>query len=594
MRARWLFLASLLLAVPQIALAQPWFSVQTDHLISYSSGNDRGARDAALRGEQLIAVFGQVFHRKDIRLATPLRVRAIHDAELSSQIRNSVLVRTPAADIVTADPSQPASWTLAAKSIAALTLESNYPRAHPWFDSGIASYLAGVRFTADQMQLGVLPPGIVLPHSGEWIPLSKLFEIDDPSRLSTAQRGAFDAESWAVVRWLIDNGRLPQAGAYLNEVQGRGAAPEPALAEAFSMSFSELDRAVRESLAAPPGKTMPAPRVESTLFKSQKVSAADIHVLEANLSLFGPASDNTLHELVSFMHQNQENSAVHCSLAWAYLLRNDLENAVEHIRRALTLDDSDPSMHYLYALWVNQGKTDRILVESAEARMGTELKAALKRDPNYSAALELLGLAQLSDDAVKPALANLQHASALRPRDNRYYLNLARAQEAAGNLESARNLILYARRGGDAAVSTEAEKMLNELGKQKKQRQQWAALGPRHDPTAKHSKYENLQEAIADEEKAEAKSKSSEPQKDARKIEYLKGRIVHVACLSATVATVTLSSGGSLWQMLVADRNTIVLIGVEHFECGWQDVAVSIKYKRSGKLRGDLVSLELD
>ena len=79
--------------------------------------------------------------------------------------------------------------------------------------------------------------------------------------------------------------------------------------------------------------------------------------------------------------------------------------------------------------------------------MSTELKAALQRNPNYAAALELLGMAELSGGDMKAALANLQRASALCPRKDRYYLNLARAYEAAGNLDAARNLMQYARAG---------------------------------------------------------------------------------------------------------------------------------------------------
>jgi hypothetical protein len=360
------------------------------------------------------------------------------------------------------------------------------------------------------------------------------------------------------------------------------------------MDSEELNRAVRESLEKLSTKKMPAPRVESGLFKSQKFSAVDAHVMEADLSLFGPESDRTLKELVEFMRQNQENAAVHRSLAWAFLLRNDLENAVEHIRRALALDDSDPAMHYLYARWVNKGDEDKIQVESAEARMGTELKAALQRDPNYAAALELLGLAELSDDAVKPAMTHLQRASTLRPRSSRYYLNLARAYEASGNLDAARNLMLYARAGGDAAVSGEASGLLNEVGKQKKRQEQWEAMGLHPDPKVKPGKYDNLQEAIAEDEKAEAKGNAPVEPHDTRKIEYLKGRIVSVECGSATSAMLKVSAAGGTWQMHVADRNAVVLIGVEHFDCGWHDRAVSINFKRSGKLQGELVSLEAD
>jgi tetratricopeptide (TPR) repeat protein len=593
MRARWLFLA-LLLGFASTALAQQWYSMQTAHLISYSEGNDRGARDAALRGEQLIAVFGELFHRTNLTFSTPLRVQVV--SSMNGSLSNA-LVRTPAANFVIVTPSESKLLPMAARSIAVLTLEDNYPRAQPWFDSGIASYLAGVRFTDDQMELGAPPPDIVLtdgvlPRSGEWIPLAKLFEINDLSRLSSAQRATFEAESWAVVQWLIGSSRLAQAGVYLNAVQSRGTTPERALAEAFSMGFDDLDREVRESLNKLSAKKMPAPRVEVKLFRSRKISAADAHVFQATLSLFGPEADRTRNELVAFMRQNQENVEVHRALAWAYLSHHDLDNAVEHIRRALALDDSDPAMHYLYARWVNQGEEDNIRIESAEPRMSTELKAALKLDPNYAAALELLGLAELSSGNTKPALANLQRASALRPRSDRYYLNLARAYEAAGNLDAARNLVLYARAGSDVAVSAEAAEMLNELGHQKKRQQQWEAMGMQPDAAATPSKYDNLQDAIAEDEKAEAAGKSPGAAPDTRKTEYMKGRIVGVECGAAPQAILRVSSAGRTWQMHVADRNTIVLIGVDHFDCTWHDTPASINYKRSGNLQGELVSLE--
>jgi tetratricopeptide (TPR) repeat protein len=358
------------------------------------------------------------------------------------------------------------------------------------------------------------------------------------------------------------------------------------------MSSTDLDREVRESLAKLSTVKMPAPQVEGSLLNSQKLSPADAHVLQASLSLFGPDGDRTLKELVDLMRQNQENVAVHRELAWAFLLRNDRDNAVEHIRRALALNDSDPAMHYLYARWVNDGDDNHINLKSAEPRMGPELKAALKRRPNYAAALELLGLAELNDGNTKPALANLQRASALLPRNNRYYLNLARAYETDGNLDAARNLLLYARSGDDATVSAEVGELLSELGKEKKRQEQWKVMGLQTDADVKHSKYDNLQEAIAEDERAESKSKSPEASKDMRKIEYMKGRIVRVECGSAPSATLVVSYAGQTWQMYTSDRNALILIGVDHFDCGWHDNSVSINYKRSGNLRGDLVSLE--
>lgn len=590
MRARWLF-PVLLVGLTSDALAQQWFRVQTDHLISYSEGSDRGARDAALHGEQLISVFAELFHRNDLTFATPLRLWAA--APTSDRVPNgTALVPTPAANFVIIDPSLPTSWPQAARSIAALTLEDNYPRAQPWFDSGIVSYLAGVRFSGNQMELGSPPPDMVLPHPSEWIPMGKLFEINELSQLSSMQRATFEAESWALVQWLIGNSRLAQAGIYLNAVQSRGETPERALAEAFSMGFDDLDREVRQSLTKLSPMRMSAPRVEGDLFKSQKLPITDAYVLRARLSLFGPEPDRTLNELVAFMRRNQDNAEAHRALAWAFLRRNDLENAVEHIRRALALDDSDPAMHYLYARWTNQGAGDRIRIDSAEARMSTELKAALKLNSNYASALELLGLAELSGGDTKPALAHLERASALRPRSNRYYLSLAQAYAADGNLDAARSLGLYALAGYDAVVSAEAGEFLNNLGKEKERQQQWEAMGVQPKLSTTPSKYDDLQEAIAEDEKAEAIGKGPEPAPDTRKIEFIKGRIVDVECGAAPGAILRVNSAGRTWQMRVADRGTVVLIGVDHFDCGWRGAEVSINYQRSGNLQGDLVSLE--
>ncbi len=256
-------------------------------------------------------------------------------------------------------------------------------------------------------------------------------------------------------------------------------------------------------------KRCPRRASRASCFKSQKISAADAHVLQAKLSLLGPEADRTLNELVAFMRQNQENAAVHRALAWAFLLRNDMENAVEHIRRALALDDSDPAMHYLYARWVNQGEEDRIRIESAEARMGTELKAALKRDPNYAAALELLGLAELSGGDTKAALANLQRASALCPRSRPLLPESGACLRGGGQsgcraqpdaLRARRRRCRCFRRGRRITRRTrQARRSGNSNGRP------WECIP---DPNAKHSKYDNLQEAIAEDEKAEARARA--------------------------------------------------------------------------------------
>ena len=582
------FCILLLLASMAPARAQQWYAVQSRHAIAYSETSSRAARDAARSAEQSIEIFAEIFHRKDITFAAPLvLVTGSHQ-----QISSSPVVRTPLAVYLAVDTSRPDSWVQVQREIAAITLEDNYPRTQPWFDSGVIDYLSAIRFAGGQMELGAAPPGFALPAAAEWLPFSRLMALDNPAQLAPAERQAFAVESWALVRWIIANSRMAQLGDYLNAVEWRGATPERALAETFSMSFSDLEREVRESVQRQGVEKRPALNVESMFYPERKVPADEIHVLKANLTLFGPGGDATLHELVGFMQQNQESAAVHRSLAWAFLEHRDLENAMEHVRRALALNDSDPAMHYLYSLLVNQADANTIHFESAVPRMGTELKAALQRDRSYAAALELLGLAELSDHALQPALRDLQRASALRPRSNRYYLNLARAHEALGNHEAARNLALYVRSANDSALAGEIAQFLNAIGAEKKEPLQQGTVQLQPQAAVSHSKYDNLEEAIAEDEAAEAAARKSSSASDDRRTEHMRGRILKVEC-SSEGATLQVSTGGEQWAIHVADRNKAVLIGTDHFNCEWQSVRASINYKRSGEREGDLVSVEI-
>ena len=299
---------------------------------------------------------------------------------------------------------------------------------------------------------------------------------------------------------------------------------------------------------------------------------------------------------MTFAQQNEDVASAHRSLAWAFLERGDLENAIEHIRHALALDDSSPQTHYLYAVYGNQGERDQIKIASADARLGTELKAALQLNPNYAPAWELLGLAELSVNSTARALEDLRRASAMAPRCERCYLNLAQAEQAAGNPQAAHNLLLYAKAGNDAAVTTEAASALEEMGREKKQRERWSEMGLSA-PAAKPGKYDNLDEAIAEDEKREAEAKSGQPAQasgsDTRGVLHLAGRLLSVRCAAkGETAALSVSSGGNRWTMLVADREKLPLIGADSFNCDWRDLEIPVNYKARGKLEGDVVSLE--
>ena len=223
------FILALLLccALPLAAApAEPqWYAVRTTNLTGFSAGNERAAHEAARRGEELIAAFSEIFHRRQVRFTTPLCVLA------SAPSGTAALVRTPECNYVSGELDRPDSWAAAARAIATLLLEENYPRAQPWFDRGVAAYLAGSRHLGEQIELGAPPPGMELSQAA-WIPLPQLFAVTYAQ--PEASSAAFEAESFAVLRWIISNGQQAQAGAYLEALQARGLTPEQAANDAFA------------------------------------------------------------------------------------------------------------------------------------------------------------------------------------------------------------------------------------------------------------------------------------------------------------------------------------------------------------------------
>jgi hypothetical protein len=112
-------------------------------------------------------------------------------------------------------------------------------------------------------------------------------------------------------------------------------------------------------------------------------------------------------------------------------------------------------------------------------------------------------------------------------------------------------------------------------------------------PKEKPSKYDNMEEAIAEEEKQENGHGSLAAAEDKRPVLNLRGTLLSVECGQGAGAELMLSSGGNRWKMRVDDRARLLLIGTENFDCGWQQRAVSLNYKLRKEHEGDVVSLEL-
>jgi hypothetical protein len=111
-----------------------------------------------------------------------------------------------------------------------------------------------------------------------------------------------------------------------------------------------------------------------------------------------------------------------------------------------------------------------------------------------------------------------------------------------------------------------------------------AYVDPRWRPKSGGGTITELEEAKAEQE--------TKP--DVRKIEFMKGRVLKIACLDDQAATLTLAAvSGRTWTLKTPNRDKLVLIGADKFSCEWTNVKVAVNYKAAGANQGDLVSLEV-
>jgi hypothetical protein len=92
-------------------------------------------------------------------------------------------------------------------------------------------------------------------------------------------------------------------------------------------------------------------------------------------------------------------------------------------------------------------------------------------------------------------------------------------------------------------------------------------------------------------EKKEIKAAESKP--DKRPMKYLTGKLVTVDCGQEPRAVLQVSQGQKTYKLVAQSAKKILVIGADEFSCLWKDRKISVNYRESAPLQGDVVSVEI-
>ena len=600
----------LLIVICAVALAgrahaaDQWVEVRSPHFSVVTDAGERRGREVALRFEQMRAVFGTLILRSKVNLPIPLQIIAFKSG--GGLRRFSPLWKGKPVELagfyrpgedrnfIAVDLSANEGFRIVFHEYAHLLLNGNYPRTQPWFDEGFAEYYSTIEVRNKEVEIGRAPPSAPLLLEGSLQPLAALFAVTHDSQTyneSGDRRTLFYAQSWLVVHYLFDTGKLKETAAYFDLVQNQHVPIAEAIQRAFGLEPKQLDRQISDYAHSSRlvSRTFEAPAgIDDAGYSVTKLDEADAKALLADLHLHSPDhAELAMREFEEVLQLNPNHAAAHRGLGYAYLRRRQFGPAAEHFRRAAELDPADARVHYYAALLMQL--TGRLDDPSA---MKKEAETAISLAPEFADAYNLLAAANAAEGDIPAAIKAIKNAVRLSPRSDLYLLNLAQYSLLAQKWDDAEAIFQRLKTSADPGLAALATQNLERIPGM---RATPPPLIVRRERATDWSQYDDPKWRRGTPAPAPSVAPEGPPTPpDTRPVKFLKGKLLQVNCSQPPAAVLTVLSGKRTWKLRAADARALVLVGADSFSCDWRGRDVAVNYRESGQTDGDLISLELE
>jgi len=649
------FLVLLICVHSRGAEISPWREIHSTHFTVITDAGENRGREVALRFEQMRTEFAILLSKDRLNQSIPLTILALNNDQAYYQLaplRQGQPIDVPGfflpgedQDFIVLNMSEPESWRAVARDLSLMFLNCNYPPAQGWFDEGLAEYFSSIRVDNKQVEIGAdpdarRPPSANTqdqsdPHStksltellgGEtWIPLTDLFAAKHAASVGVpvANPTIYEAESWAVVHYLLHEKRLPEIGTYFGLVLNQHLKPEEAIQQAYGMSATQLEKTVKDyfqarSTSGLVDRSPVSVGPEDSTVTSKSMPESDARVLYAGIQVRIPERRDiglkTLHDFATAPTEADKkaeakqqtkrvgeddqlpsnsvgNALAHRILAWDHIQHGQFEDAFAEIGDAISLNPRDMWAHYYFAAAKYRMAQAKHAEISGLANMLLDLKAVLEWNPEMADAYDLLALARNAGGTTTAAMQSERAAINLSPRDERYSYHLAQIYVASKKWEAADALLQRLKTSSNPQIVAEATDLESKSGAERKYGipiNSSASSEPKYQ--AQKTPFDILDEDAA---KREAAENAHAGTGDKRVTKFVKGRLVAVDCSNAPAAILTVTSDGGVLKLHATDYRALLLIGIDNFSCDWRNRQVTVNYKPGGAADGDLVSLEM-
>ena len=433
---------------------QPWVEVRTPHFVFVSALSEPRtvalARDLENFRSAIVIVTN--IRRIEARIPTTVYVlpHAVEELGFKNHITGYFAPRMRA-NYAAVIPATNALDDVLKHEYVHFLVHNRDSLAYPhWFDEGFAEVLQTLTVAGNVVEFG--QPNQVRAdwlRNTPWMGFGKILETRDVFALHGSEQAMYYAQSWLLVHYLI-NGRPDRRfevdnGAFLKLVEA-GTAPAAAFEQAFGLSISQLNVAVRAY--APKLKYMRITLTDAfpqTELQAKAVTPDSIAAqLGTGYSMSGQPSD-AKRAWDAAIALNPANCTALIGLGGLLKDAKQFETAQPYYERAMALEPNNAYHELDYAEYFLSRASAGILSidignDLVEARRHFARSYAL--DKTIPETLAMNGVSYLaSPETITQALESLEAAHDMLPSETQISMLLARAYVRAGDRAAAEQLL---------------------------------------------------------------------------------------------------------------------------------------------------------
>ena len=452
-------LASLVLTLafilaPAAAAKETWIQVRSKNFLLVGNASEKDIRKVGTRLEQFRETFRRLF--TGVSLTSPVPTSVI--VFKSDSYYNQFKPRRTDGKIDTAvtgyfQPGEDVNYiTLSTEGEDAHTfrvifheyvhsiVNTHFGKSQipAWFNEGLAEYYETFAIEGHQrVKLG-LPQNRHLPllQTNKLSPLDTLFKTtnSDLLDLGTHSRSLFYAQSWALIHYLVQNGRSDGLNKFLTLLL-KNAPPEQAFRDAFQIDYQQMETELRRYTG-------------QSIYKYTEILLRNKLVFDSEMqaSILGEASANAyLGDLLYHTHREDDAepyllnalrlepglSMASTTLGLVKLKQRKFDEARQHLEKAIAGDQHNHIALFRYAYVLSREARDEFgFVRSIPADTATKMRSALKRaiaiNPTFTESYEMLAFLNLvTNQDLDETLEIMKTALQYQPGNQRYLMRMA-------------------------------------------------------------------------------------------------------------------------------------------------------------------------